>query len=186
MTGAGLRAGMSVSAIDPALFRSTMGHFPTGVSVMSTRDGEGRPYGITVSSFASLSLDPPLVQWSLGCNAFSYPLFSKARHFSVSILADDQEEVSRRFCASEDRFAGVMHEEGLFGLPLLDGALAWIECELVNEFPGGDHAIFIGEVLRLRHWQKEPLLHWQGKYHRLSAQGSHNFADCGLRAGSSQ
>ncbi len=97
---------MSVPVIDPTLFRSTMGHFQTGVSVMSTRDGEGRPYGITVSSFASLSLDPPLVHWSLRRGAFSYPLFSEVRLFAVSILADDQEEVSRRFCASEDRFAG--------------------------------------------------------------------------------
>lgn len=186
MSRAVLPDGERLPAIDPAQFRSAMGQFPTGVAVISTLDGEGRPYGITVSSFASLSLEPPLVQWSLRRSAFSYPLFSEARHFAVNVLSDDQEAESRRFCASEDRFAGAACEAGLFGLPLLQGALAWIECERVNEYAGGDHAVFVGQVLRVRHWPKRPLLHWQGKYHRLSREWTPTQGAEGRVMGSSQ
>lgn len=186
MSRAVLPDGERLPAIDPAQFRSAMGQFPTGVAVISTLDGEGRPYGITVSSFASLSLEPPLVQWSLRRNAFSYKLFSEARHFAVNVLSDDQEAESRRFCASEDRFAGAACEEGLFGLPLLQGALARIECERVNEYAGGDHAVFVGHVLRVRHWPKRPLLHWQGKYHRLSREWAPTPGASGRAIGSSQ
>ena len=178
--------GVTLPAIDPGLFRSAMGQFPTGVAVISTLDGDGRPYGITVSSFASLSLEPPLVQWSLRRIAFSYPLFRDARHFAVNVLSDDQEAESRRFCASEDRFAGAACEEGLFGLPLLQGALAWIECERVNEYAGGDHAVFVGHVLRVRHWPKRPLLHWQGKYHCLSREWAPTPGNSGRAIGSGQ
>jgi flavin reductase (DIM6/NTAB) family NADH-FMN oxidoreductase RutF len=186
MTKAVIPDGDRLPAIDAGQFRSAMGQFPTGVAVISTLDGEGRPYGITVSSFASLSLEPPLVQWSLRCSAFSYPLFGEGRHFAVNILSDDQEAESRRFCASEDRFAAAAWEAGLFGLPLLHGALAWIECERVNEYAGGDHAVFVGQVLRVRHWPKRPLLHWQGEYHRLSREWTPTPGTGGRAIGSSQ
>lgn len=114
-----------------------------------------------------MSLDPPLVQWSLRRTAPSYSVFSRARHFAASILADGQEELSRRFCAPVDRFAALATASGTGGVPLLPGAIAWIECEIVNELPGGDHAIFLGRVLRARHHDKPPLVHWRGGYHRI-------------------
>ena len=161
-------AAAPVPAVDADMLRGTLGQFATGVAVISTLDAEGRAYGITVSSFASLSLDPPLVQWSLRHKAFSYPIFRLARHFAVNVLAADQEALSRHFCAQVDRFAELTYETGLNGLPLLPDALAWIECERRDEFSGGDHAIFVGEVVRARHRAKPPLVHWQGRYHRLA------------------
>jgi flavin reductase (DIM6/NTAB) family NADH-FMN oxidoreductase RutF len=151
-------------------FRNTLGQFATGVTVVTTLDSNGNPYGITVSSFASLSLDPPLVQWSLRRDAYSYRVFREARCFAVNILAAGQEDLARRFCASIDRFHQLRIEEGLFGLPLLPDALASIECERFGEHPGGDHAIFIGRVIRARHHAKSALLYWQGRYHSLPQQ----------------
>jgi flavin reductase (DIM6/NTAB) family NADH-FMN oxidoreductase RutF len=153
-----------VSADD---FRHALGHFATGITVISTLDGQGKPYGATVSSFASLSLAPPLIQWSLTTTSYSYPIFSQATHFAVNILASDQEDVSRIFCKPLDRFAHVDSLEGVEGLPLVVGCLGWIECVREREVEAGDHTIFIGRVLRTRIAEKSPLLHWRGAYHPL-------------------
>ena len=149
--------------------RHALGHFPTGVTVISTVDVHGKPYGVTVSSFSSLSLDPPLVQWSLTTSSYSYPIFKQVKHFAVSILASDQEEISRIFCKPLDRFAEVESIAGLEGLPLVAGCLGWIECYLEQEIEAGDHTIFIGRVIRMRVADKSPLLHWRGTYHPLDA-----------------
>lgn len=148
-------------------FRHALGHFATGITVISTADAHGRPYGTTVSSFASLSLDPPLIQWSLTTTSYSYPIFSQAKHFAVNILATDQEEVSRIFCKPIDRFAQVECLQGLEGLPLVAGCLGWIECSVEREAQAGDHTIFIGRVIRTRVSNKSPLIHWRGAYHPL-------------------
>jgi len=155
------------SAISKAEFRQALGHFPTGITVISTADGNGKPYGATVSSFSSLSLDPPLVQWSLTTSSYSYPIFSNATHFAVNILAADQEEVSRTFCKPIDRFSQVDSSCGLEGLPLVDGCVGWIECAMERQIDAGDHTIFIGRVLRTRFDGKAPLVHWRGDYHPL-------------------
>lgn len=157
----------------------------SAVTIVSTLDSRGRPWGVTVSSFGSLSLDPPLVQWSLRSDAFSCSIFSAARHFAVSILSSGQEELARSFCANIDRFAGRRHEPGLFGLPLFPGALAWIECECENGLAGGDHRLFVGRVLKVHASPGNPLLHWQGAYHRLAGPaGNHpQFARTGEGAG---
>jgi flavin reductase (DIM6/NTAB) family NADH-FMN oxidoreductase RutF len=156
---------LSFTEADGTAFRHALGHFATGITVMSTRDVDGRPYGATVSSFSSLSLDPPLIQWSLTTRSFSYPIFSQASHFAVNILASDQEEVSRTFCRPVDRFALVESYEGVERLPLVSGCLGWIECILERQVEAGDHTIFIGRVLNARVSNKSPLLHWRGAYH---------------------
>lgn len=158
------RAG-PVAPLAPAVFREALGHFATGITVMTTHDAvEGR-YGVTATSFSSLSLDPPLVQWSLRNVAYSLPIFVRSGCFAVNILAADQEEVSRRFAtAGIDRFAGLAVEEGLAAMPLIEGAAAWIECALETTLPGGDHTILVGRVLRARTRSGPPLLHWRGGY----------------------
>lgn len=153
--------------IDAITFRRILGQFATGVAVVSALDMNGKPYGLTVNSFTSLSLEPPLIQWSLRRAAYSFPIFTQADHFAVSVLAEDQEHVSRRFCASTDRFAEG-YVRGLHGLPLVADALAWIECVRETQFSAGDHVILVGRVLRAKHWSKLPLLHWQGAYCRLA------------------
>lgn len=166
------------SAVTPAQFRRTLGFLPSGITVVTTVDGAGLAHGMTASSFVSLSLEPPLVQWSLARKAWSHPLFSAATHFAVSVLAADQEDVSRRFSSpGVDRFAGTATEAGLHGLPLIAGSLAWLECRTVEQLAGGDHTIFIGEVLRCRTSDKTPLLHWRGRYlpisQSMAEQGHH-------------
>jgi len=149
----------------PSVFREALGHFATGITVMTTKDAQEGRYGVTATSFASLSLDPPLVQWSLRNAAYSLPIFLRCGHFAVNILAADQEEVSRRFAtAGIDRFAGLELEEGLAEMPLIGGAAAWIECALETTLPGGDHTILVGRVLRARTFHRPPLLHWRGGY----------------------
>ena len=152
---------------DGAAFRHALGHFATGITVMSTRDAEGKAYGATVSSFSSLSLEPPLIQWSLTTRSFSYPIFSQASHFAVNILAADQEDISRTFCKPLDRFALVESHDGIEGLPLVSGCLGWIQCSLERQVEAGDHTIFIGRVISARVSNKSPLLHWRGAYHPL-------------------
>ncbi|SCW56804.1 MULTISPECIES: flavin reductase family protein [unclassified Pseudomonas] len=145
-------------------FRGAVGQFATGITVVSTLDAEGKPYGMTASSFCSLSLDPPLIQWSISTKSFSFPIFNQAAHFAVNILAADQEEVSRNFCKPINRFSTVAIAQGLHGLPLIEGSLAWLECKLEERLIGGDHTIFIGRVLRSKVFDKTPLLHWRGGY----------------------
>lgn len=154
-----------IAPLAPAAFREALGHFATGITVMTTQDEvEGR-YGVTATSFASLSLDPPLVQWSLRNAAYSLPIFIRSGRFAVNILAADQEGVSRCFATADvDRFAGLKIEEGLEGVPLIGGAAAWIECALERTLPGGDHTILVGRVLRTRTFGRRPLLHWRGNY----------------------
>jgi len=146
-------------------FRAAMGRFATGITVVTTVDGDGAPYGVTATSFASLSLDPPLVQWSLRNAAYSLPVFLKSERFVVNVLSADQESVSRRFATPEiDRFAHLNTESGLGGVSLIQGALAWIECSLETTLAGGDHTILVGKVLRARTFDHQPLLYWRGGY----------------------
>jgi flavin reductase (DIM6/NTAB) family NADH-FMN oxidoreductase RutF len=156
------------TTIDSAEFRRAMGHFPTGVTVIATLDGDGQPYGITASSFVSLSLDPPLVQWSIKEQSFSLPIFAGAERFAVNLLATGQEDVSRTFCRPVDRFETVEWEEGEGGIPLILGCLAWVECTREHILEGGDHRIVVGRVVRARTFDRGPLLHWKGHYAQLS------------------
>ena len=155
----------SLPPTDPAHFKSCLSRFATGVTVISTRDGDGRPVGLTANSFNSLSLDPPLILWSLADKASTVEVFKGRRYFSVSVLAVDQVDTASRFASKlPDRFAGVGFHEGLEGIPLLDGALAWFECERLTQLHHGDHWLFIGEVKRCAMDEGSPLVFRHGEF----------------------
>jgi 3-hydroxy-9,10-secoandrosta-1,3,5(10)-triene-9,17-dione monooxygenase reductase component len=153
------------SAIDPRAFRNALGAFTTGVTVVTTRDGGGRDVGLTVNSFNSVSLDPPLVLWSLARNSASLPAFLAAEHFAVHILAADQEPLSNRFAQrGADKFAGLALERGAGGVPLLPGCAARFACRTAFRHEGGDHEIFVGEVLAFEAFERAPLVFHKGGY----------------------
>ncbi len=160
------RKGAAVKEFDRRDFRRALGQFATGVTVVSTRGKDGRRVGLTVNSFSSVSLDPPLVLWSLSKSSPSYADFSKASHFAVNVLAADQHHLSRRFSSPmQDRFSDVDCAEGPEGCPLLAGTTAHFICRLVREFDGGDHIIFLGEVQDYKWREAEPLVFHSGRYH---------------------
>jgi flavin reductase (DIM6/NTAB) family NADH-FMN oxidoreductase RutF len=147
--------------LDPDTFRSVLGRFASGITVVTTRDVDGRDAGLTVSAFSSVSLRPPLIQVCVDQAA--------SDHFGVSILAAEQEALSRRFSTVESmhRFEGIGFSRGDSGVVLLDDALAHLECRLVANHPAGDHTIFIGEVERATARGARPLLYYRGGYAQL-------------------
>ena len=150
---------------DAAHMRQCLGRFATGVTIVATRGPDGRFVGLTANSFNSLSLDPPLILWSLGNRAGSLEIFKGQRYFSVSILSVEQVEVARRFAARvPDRFHGVPVHEGLGGIPLIDGAIAWFECERRSHSEHGDHCLFVGEVKRCASADGSPLVFRHGEF----------------------
>ena len=154
----------TLAPIDPKEFRTTLGCFPTGVAVATTVSREGAPIGVTISSFNSVSMDPPLVLWSLASNAGSLDEYLAHKGFAINILAADQAELCKLFSSKErDRFQAVDWREGLHGLPVLAGCAAVMECETDAIHPGGDHEIFIGRVLRHMSTEKAPMLFGKGK-----------------------
>lgn len=155
----------SLPPTDSAHFRDCLSRFATGVTIVATRDGDGRHVGLTVNSFNSLSLDPPLILWSLGARASALEIFKGRRYFSVSVLAVDQVDTALRFASRvPDRFAGVGIHEGIEGIPLIDGALAWFECERLTQLRHGDHWLFIGEVKRCAMDEGSPLVFRHGEF----------------------
>ena len=158
-----------MTPIDAASFRYVLGRFPSGVTVVTVRGADGRDYGMTVSAFASVSLDPPLVLVCIGDDATIAGEVAAAGHMAVSILAEDQEQIARRFAERDsDRFAGTEISRGLKGLALIDGAVAQLECAIVARHRGGDHTIIVGEVLAARAVEDgHPLVHQRGEYRRL-------------------
>jgi flavin reductase (DIM6/NTAB) family NADH-FMN oxidoreductase RutF len=137
-----------MSSIDSATFRRALGHFPSGVTVVTVRGADGRDYGMTVSAFSSLSLRPPLVLVCIGDDATIAGAVDAAGHFAVNVLADDQEPLARRFADTDaDRFDGVDVSRGEGGVALLPGAVAQLQCAVVARHRGGDHTIVVGEVL---------------------------------------
>ncbi len=153
-------------SFDSRELRQVLGSFVTGVTVITTVDAQGRPHGMTVNSFSSVSLDPPLVLWSQALTAPSHPVFNASGRFAVNILADDQVDLSNRFArGGADKFAGTAVEAGLGGVPLIAGCAAHLECRKVHCYPGGDHVVYIGEVERIRRAaQRPPLVFGGGRY----------------------
>ena len=150
---------------DPREFRNTLGTFTTGVTIITTRAGDGLPVGITVNSFNSVSLDPPMVLWSLARNARSLAAFDQAQHWAVHILSADQEPLSNRFARSgEDKFVGVPVESGIGDVPLLSNCTSRLQCRTSFKYEGGDHIIFVGEVLAFDRNDVSPLVFHGGKY----------------------
>jgi flavin reductase (DIM6/NTAB) family NADH-FMN oxidoreductase RutF len=157
---------VTVSDVNPALFRQLLGRFATGVTVLTTRDQQGHPVGMTASSLAAVSLNPPLVSVCVDFTADMHRALSASGSFVINVLAAEQEELSRRFAElpPEERFEGVAWRESAEGLVLLGGALAHIECERFADFPLGDHTLFVGRVMGGTVGEGEPLLYYRGGY----------------------
>jgi flavin reductase (DIM6/NTAB) family NADH-FMN oxidoreductase RutF len=150
-------------------FRRALGQFASGVTVVTSKGGGDKPQGITVSAFASVSLEPPLVLVSIDKRASMHDSLAEGTYFAVNILTEDQELVSRRFASKEeDRFEGIGFTYGVTGSPLLTGALANIECRVVHAYPGGDHTIFVGEVEATGVTEGKPLAYFRGGYSQLA------------------
>jgi flavin reductase (DIM6/NTAB) family NADH-FMN oxidoreductase RutF len=153
---------------EPEAFRRCLGQFATGVTVV-TANIRGELVGLTVNSFASVSLSPPLILWSINVSSSSYAKFSVADSFIINVLADDQIALSRHFGRSGgDKFSGVAWSEGLNGAPILDGVAAFFECSRESEHRGGDHLILVGRVQRAVQFDRSTLLFAQGRY-RIAA-----------------
>lgn len=170
----GRSRGMSVcgtgddrAPLDARELRRALGSFATGVTIVTTFTRERGAVGLTVNSFSSVSLDPPLVLWSLSRRSPSLAVFEAARHFAINVLAAGQQQLSNRFASPiPEKFSGVGWSAGLDGVPLLDGCTATFECRARYQLDGGDHVIFIGEVERFARCSKEPLLFLGGRYYR--------------------
>lgn len=155
--------------VAPDEFRRVLGHFATGVTIVTTCDEDARPTGLTASAFTSVSLSPPLVLVCVDHKSQSYQPLLESGRFAVNILRIEQEEVSRRFASTRlDKFDGVPFRLSALGLPLLADALAWVECTTANTYVEGDHTIFIGRVEEVQFGEGEPLLYYRGRYERLS------------------
>lgn len=152
-------------ALDPKAFRAALGSFATGVTVITARAADGAPVGLTANSFNSVSLDPPMVLWSLARRSLSLPAFAAAGHWTVHVLAADQEALSDRFARSgTDRFAGLAIEAGAGGAPMLAGCAARFQCRTSFQYEGGDHVIFVGEVVAFDRTERAPLVFHGGRY----------------------
>ena len=155
--------------VDPDSFRSVLGRFASGITVVTAIDAEGRDVGMTVSAFSAASLHPPLIQICVGREASMFSALQQAKDFGVSILSSDQESLSRRF-AEEDsmhRFDGLGYVRGDNGVVLLGDALAHIECGMHASYDAGDHMIFLGTVERATTGDARPLLYYRGGYAQL-------------------
>jgi flavin reductase (DIM6/NTAB) family NADH-FMN oxidoreductase RutF len=157
--------------VDQLEFRRVMGHFATGVTVITTHDGKGRFAGLTANAVSSVSLTPPLVLVCVDKTSETYSFFGQSRVFAINVLTQKQETLSRRFAKSGgEKFEGVGYRQGLTGAPLLEGALAHLECELRYDFDAGDHSIFVGQAVEIAaNDDGEPLLYFRGGYRSLSA-----------------
>jgi flavin reductase (DIM6/NTAB) family NADH-FMN oxidoreductase RutF len=155
-----------LSCIEVRSLRDCLGCFATGVAIMTALDVDGRPAGLTVNSFASVSLDPALILWSLRSDSRSIPAFQASPGFVVNVLAADQAQLSSRFAGrNEDKWTNVAHEPGIYGIPRLTGAHAILECEKHARHFGGDHVIFVGRVVAVTvDTDARPLVFYRGRY----------------------
>jgi 3-hydroxy-9,10-secoandrosta-1,3,5(10)-triene-9,17-dione monooxygenase reductase component len=164
--------------IDHETFRRVMGHFVTGVTVVSALDGQ-RPYGITVNAFSSVSLDPALIMVALDRRRFLTPIVRAAGRYAVNVLSEEHQALSDCFAGADvepgrDAFCGASWHTGRTGLPLIDGAIATLECTVVETFSAGDHDLFIGRVdtLANEHHHPMPLLYYRRRYLRIERAAS--------------
>jgi flavin reductase (DIM6/NTAB) family NADH-FMN oxidoreductase RutF len=161
---------VTMPGVDPPQFRQLLGRFATGVTVLTTRTPGrgGGPIGMTASSVASVSLDPPLLLVSVDRRHDMHAALEAASHFVLNVLAADQEALSRRFAADEpNRFAGVGYHENRQGIAVLDGVLAHIDCQKHSAVPAGDHTVYVGLVVGGSVTERRPLLYYRGGYASL-------------------
>jgi 3-hydroxy-9,10-secoandrosta-1,3,5(10)-triene-9,17-dione monooxygenase reductase component len=158
---------------DPRDFRTALGTFATGVTIVTITAPDGAPIGLTCNSFSSVSLSPPLVLWSLSLRSPNLPNFLQAPHFGVNVLAADQVELARRFSQPRsNKFEGVTYRGGTGGVPLIDDAAAQLECRNEMRYYSGDHVIFIGHVLRYIWRDCAPLIFLRGQYLDATVQNN--------------
>ena len=154
-------------AIDDALFKLAMSHFASGVTVVTT-EHEGKPFGMTVAAFSSLSLHPPLVLVCVEKTVKTHDAIAGSGKFGVSILNSKQADVSNRFASrAEDKFAGTEVVHGELGVPMIAGAITRLECRLTEKLEGGDHTIFVGEVVDAKTEEGEPLIYYRSGYREI-------------------
>ncbi len=153
--------------IDNAGFRRALSCFATGVAIATALDENGDSVGMTISSFSSVSLSPPLVLWSIAHNAHGYDAFISAEYFAVNVLAKHQEQLSDLFAArGVDKFEGLDCRAGQYGSPILPDYAACFECRTEHRYEGGDHKIIVGRVLRLDDRDSDPLIFYRGQFLR--------------------
>jgi len=156
------------AAVSSEEFRRVCGRFATGVAIAGVTDVNGVPHGLTVNSFSSVSLEPPLILICLGHAIAAIDAFREATHFGLSVLRENQHALSERFAAPVDnRFESLSWRRGMAGVPLLDGTLAQIECETVRRISEGDHDIFIGKMIAATAEEGDPLIYFASEYRRL-------------------
>ena len=157
------------TVISPDDFRRALSHFASGVTTITTLDADGQPTGLTASAFTSVSLEPPLVLVCVDHKSQSYPSILERGRFAVNVLCLEQEAISKRFASTRlAKFDGVPYRLGELGMPLVDGALAQLECATVSTHVAGDHTIFVGRVEQAHVGSGEPLVYFRGRYDRLS------------------
>jgi flavin reductase (DIM6/NTAB) family NADH-FMN oxidoreductase RutF len=158
----------SLEALDTRALRTALGAFATGVTVVTCRGADDSAIGLTVNSFNALSLDPPLILWSLRLASPSVAAFDAATHFAINVLAEGQVDVSRSFASpGEQKFGEGQWHEGVQRVPVLGGSAAVFECELLSQQTAGDHRLYIGRVLKMQSQQVPPLVYHGGHYHLL-------------------
>ncbi|PYB84362.1 MULTISPECIES: flavin reductase family protein [Pseudomonas] len=161
--------------IEPSSFREALGHYASGITVITSHTDD-EPIGFTCQSFYSVSMNPPLVSFSVMASSASYPRIRQAGRFAVNILAGEQVEISNQFARrGTDKWHQVQWQPSPLGNPIITGSLHWIDCEIHAEHAAGDHLIVIGEVKALNLQQttsSQPLLYFKGQYCNLAAQGA--------------
>ncbi|WP_175969219.1 flavin reductase family protein [Burkholderia sp. BCC0322] len=166
---------LSSTAIEPSSFREALGHYASGITVIASRV-EGEPIGFTCQSFHSVSMNPPLVSFSVMSGSASYPRIRQAGRFVVNILSEGQVSISNQFARrGTDKWHGVEWQESPLGNPIIVGSLHWLDCEIHAEHAAGDHLIVIGEVKALNRQEAaaaQPLLYFKGQYRNIAAHGA--------------
>jgi flavin reductase (DIM6/NTAB) family NADH-FMN oxidoreductase RutF len=158
------------SSVEPAVLRAAMARYATGVCIATTLTNGGAPAGLTITSFNALSLDPPLILWSLGLNSSNLDTFRSSDRFGISILPYEMSELARNFSRSGgDKFAGVAVDTGQSGVPLIAGALVQLECLTDAQYPAGDHVLFLGRVIGLAVGDGAPLVFCNSAFGALTS-----------------
>lgn len=166
----GAQVGLPV--FSPELLREVLGLYPTGITVVTVKAADGGLYGVTVNSFSSVSLDPPLVLFSLSRKLHTLEALLSAGRFAIHFLRDDQQHVSARFARPRsNKWEDMKYRDGIMGSPVLDGSLAVLECELYAQYDGGDHVLVLG---RIAHIEKDSgshaLVFYRGRYHTVGCE----------------